>query len=599
MPTTAPDGWPGSPRPTVHRSQLPLRGRALARGPDGHHRRIGVRYATFSYDAAGRAISTQPRRRRAEPYRQLRHRATIAPSVPWWRAPRWTRPSTDRPRHMTDPLGTPQTYTWQGGDGQVRLLGANGPFEGLQVANRESATPSTCRCSESRLPGRAHNSTVTTLRASSRLSTTKAAGRPEAQTDQHAVARKLPLARPHHRSRPHHRLHLRQPGQQGQRDRYRHGHRPGPYLAWTYNRPGPGRNHDRPEGRRLEIRLRQRRQSHDRQEPTGPADQLQLRRGRPRAPARPTRMAWSPPTPTTRAAASSRKTAAAKSLPSPTPPTGSWPVPRCPMACRSTTATTPPSASSPPPTTAATASQYTLDAMGNRVREEVQRRQRQHRPGYRPHHQQPEQGGGHSGLVGQTTALAYDANGEPVSADRPAEPDHPPERWTACAARPPPPSPTTPRPGRPGTSWTSSPRSPIPRACQTRYQTNAFGEVMSETSPDIGTIAYTRDANGEVIAIQDAKGQISRIERDALGRPSADRVRARTTSPASAMTRPATSAASRTNPAARATPATRRAGSLAKTQSVNDNPSSPTRSYKITYTYEGGRTRQRRPTPAA
>ena len=42
---------------------------------------------------------------------------------------------------------------------------------------------------------------------------------------------------------------------------------------------------------------------------------------------------------------------------------------------------------------------------------------------------------------------------------------------------------------------------------------------MSETSPDIGTINYTRDAAGQVTAIEDAKGQITRITRDALGRP--------------------------------------------------------------------------------
>jgi YD repeat-containing protein len=58
-----------------------------------------------------------------------------------------------------------------------------------------------------------------------------------------------------------------------------------------------------------------------------------------------------------------------------------------------------------------------------------------------------------------------------------------------------------------------------PKGVQTSYQTNAFGEVVSETSPDIGTIQYTRDANGDVTTIKDANGQISRIERDALGRP--------------------------------------------------------------------------------
>jgi YD repeat-containing protein len=53
----------------------------------------------------------------------------------------------------------------------------------------------------------------------------------------------------------------------------------------------------------------------------------------------------------------------------------------------------------------------------------------------------------------------------------------------------------------------------------TQYTRNAFGEVLTETSPDIGTIQYTRDGAGRVTAVQDARGQISQITRDALGRP--------------------------------------------------------------------------------
>jgi YD repeat-containing protein len=43
--------------------------------------------------------------------------------------------------------------------------------------------------------------------------------------------------------------------------------------------------------------------------------------------------------------------------------------------------------------------------------------------------------------------------------------------------------------------------------------------VLSETSPDIGTLRYTRDAAGRVTATEDARGQITQITRDALGRP--------------------------------------------------------------------------------
>ena len=38
---------------------------------------------------------------------------------------------------VTDPLGTAQTYPYQGGDGIVRLQGASGAFQGGQVASEK------------------------------------------------------------------------------------------------------------------------------------------------------------------------------------------------------------------------------------------------------------------------------------------------------------------------------------------------------------------------------------------------------------------------------------------------------------------------------
>ncbi|HVZ42320.1 MAG TPA: RHS repeat-associated core domain-containing protein [Ramlibacter sp.] len=57
------------------------------------------------------------------------------------------------------------------------------------------------------------------------------------------------------------------------------------------------------------------------------------------------------------------------------------------------------------------------------------------------------------------------------------------------------------------------------RGVATRYTRNAFGEVLTESSPDIGTVRYTRDDAGDIIAIEDAAHQTTRIQRDALGRP--------------------------------------------------------------------------------
>jgi YD repeat-containing protein len=57
-----------------------------------------------------------------------------------------------------------------------------------------------------------------------------------------------------------------------------------------------------------------------------------------------------------------------------------------------------------------------------------------------------------------------------------------------------------------------------PRGVATRYERNAFGELLSETSPDSGNKRYGRNLGGELTSQQDARGQAAQIERDALGR---------------------------------------------------------------------------------
>ncbi|CAN5408693.1 hypothetical protein BH11PSE7_BH11PSE7_24110 [soil metagenome] len=44
---------------------------------------------------------------------------------------------------------------------------------------------------------------------------------------------------------------------------------------------------------------------------------------------------------------------------------------------------------------------------------------------------------------------------------------------------------------------------------------------MSESSPDIGTVNYQRDALGNITQRTDAKSNVTTYKRDALGRPTA------------------------------------------------------------------------------
>ncbi len=162
--------------------------------------------------------------------------------------------------------------------------------------------------------------------------------------------------------------------------------------------------------------------------------------------------------------------------------------------------------------------QYTLDAMGNRIREEVK------------------DGNGNIALAtgkvinslnrvaaiqgarGQTTALAYDANGEPVSA---TDPLNQTTRQTLDALRRPLAT-TFADNTQASQAWNQLDQLTQvtdPKRVQTSYQPNAFGEVVGETSPDIGTLSYQRDANGEVTGMRDAVGNSTTLERDALGRP--------------------------------------------------------------------------------
>jgi RHS repeat-associated protein len=57
-----------------------------------------------------------------------------------------------------------------------------------------------------------------------------------------------------------------------------------------------------------------------------------------------------------------------------------------------------------------------------------------------------------------------------------------------------------------------------PKAVTTTYVKNAFGDVLSETSPDSGTTSFTRDVMGNALSKTDARGLVTTYQYDALNR---------------------------------------------------------------------------------
>ncbi|MGE0498587.1 MAG: RHS repeat-associated core domain-containing protein [Ramlibacter sp.] len=230
---------------------------------------------------------------------------------------------------------------------------------------------------------------------------------------------------------------------------------------------------------------------------------------------------------------------------------------------------------------------YTLDGMGNRTREEVR-----------------DAGGAIalvtsrvinslnkvsaiSGAVGQTTQLGYDANGEPIAQ---TDPLNQTTRQTLDALRRPVAT-TLPDNAAATQAWNQLDQLTQvtdPKGVATQYSRNAFGEVVSETSPDIGTQSYQRDAAGDVSAITDAKGLTTQITRDALGRP-VQVTRGAQHQTVYTWDQGQTGTLSQIEDPSGVTSYTRDALGriLAKTQTVNDNPANPA-SFTTRYSYQGG-----------
>jgi RHS repeat-associated protein len=228
---------------------------------------------------------------------------------------------------------------------------------------------------------------------------------------------------------------------------------------------------------------------------------------------------------------------------------------------------------------------FSLDAQGNRLREEVRG------PGGQIERVTTRvinalnRVTALSNAAGQTTTHSYDANGQPVARTSPLGqttvqtldglgrttrttlPDNASaaQAWSGLGEL---------------SSFTD------PKGVTTAFNTNAFGEVVSESSPDSGTVVYGRDGAGRIVSITDAKGPVQRIERDALGRVS--RI----------QHAPGHEAHIAYDAADRITVLEDKSGStryerdaqgriLRKVQAVNDNPSNPTQ-LRVGYAWNGG-----------
>lgn len=231
---------------------------------------------------------------------------------------------------------------------------------------------------------------------------------------------------------------------------------------------------------------------------------------------------------------------------------------------------------------------YTLDGMGNRVREQINDANNNiawatsrainslNRVSAITSGQGASQG---------TTQYGFDANGQAVSQTDPL--NHTTSQTLDGLRRPV--STTLPDNSSTQTAWSALgdiTSAKDPKGITTSYQRNAWGEVLSETGPDSGTQSYSRDAAGNVSSKTDALGKTTTYTRNALGQ-----VTGITLQDGSTQTLAY-------NPAGHLVQMTDASGStvytrdalgriLQKTQTVKDNPSTPAVT-TTAYTYHPG-----------
>jgi RHS repeat-associated protein len=230
---------------------------------------------------------------------------------------------------------------------------------------------------------------------------------------------------------------------------------------------------------------------------------------------------------------------------------------------------------------------YTLDGMGNRVREELKDPSGTIAWATSRTINSLNRVSAVANALGQSTQFGFDANGEATSQTDPLS--HTTTQTLDALRRPV--SSTLPDNSSTSTAWTALNElasAKDPKGITTSYQRNAWGEVLSETSPDSGTQSYTRDAAGQIASKTDALGKTTSYQRDDLGRPTTI-----TLSDGKTQTLAYTAAgnlAQITDPSGSTSYTYDILGRLlSKTQTVNDNPANPG-STTTAYAYHPGGT---------
>ncbi len=160
---------------------------------------------------------------------------------------------------------------------------------------------------------------------------------------------------------------------------------------------------------------------------------------------------------------------------------------------------------------------YTLDGMGNRTREEVKDASGTIALATIRVINSLNRVSAIQGSAGQTTQIGFDANAEPVQSTDPLLQT---TRQTLDALRRPV-STQLPDGNVATTSYNQLnqiTQAVDPKAVATVYVKNAWGEVLRETSPDSGSTSTTRDASGNVLTSTDARGNTSLYQYDNAGR---------------------------------------------------------------------------------
>ena len=491
----------------------------------GVTREDGVRYSTFSYNAYGQPVGTS-HAGNTDGYTVTEPGVTTAPSS------RLVAGSAVDPAiyrstaQVTDPLGNQQTWVYQGGDGQVWVLGANQAFMGGEIANRSFGQGSSLPTSETDFLG-VQTMYTWDLNRQLKTATTQVAGRPEAQTSStqwHPTFRLPALVTEAGRTTAYTYDALGNKltevvtdttggASNGQARTW----------AWTYNPQGLVATSTDPRGKVTAYAYDAAGNLSQMTNPLGHVSSYlydgagRITRMTERNGLQ-TSMAYDARGRLTQsvrggnlALALQQKTVYTFTL------TGQVASALLPNGYQVTYSYDAAQRLTGALDNRGNRISYTLDAMGNRVREEVKDASNQIALVTSRIINSLNRVSAIQGSVGQTTQLSYDANGEPVQS---TDPLNQTTRQTLDGLR------RTVVTTFADNAQASSAYNALnqitqavdPKAVATVYVKNAWGEVLTETSPDSGTTQTTRDLAGNALTSTDARGNTTQYQYDNAGR---------------------------------------------------------------------------------